>query len=172
MDFDETDNSRTTDGVGEVESPVEGDISEPAAGQVSGAVQPSGAPAGTPPGVEPRRARLAALRGRRADSTREELGDGAQSNADAVPREAARGLGIRDLAKPGAASDPIAAGRSVLARLTERLSADPSKARTAFRSALADVQRGYDALDQEIARLQAELERAHEAMRTLQRQGD
>jgi hypothetical protein len=170
MDFDETDNSSTTNGAGGVESPAEGESREPGA-ESSRAVQPAGAPA-APKDAQQRRTRLTALRGRRAEGASEDVGDGSESNADTASHRGGRGVGIRDLAKPGAANDPVAAGRSVLTRLTEHLNRDPSKSRTAFRSALAGVQRGYEALDKEIARLQAELERAQEAMRTIQRQSD
>jgi hypothetical protein len=169
MDFEEMDNASTTDDVGEADSAAAGEIGD---AQSTDAGQPSDAPRADGTNVGQRRTRLAALRGPRAKSANENLPQESDGAADAATGGSARGLGIRDLAKPGAASDPIEAGRSVLARLTKHLSEDPSKARTAFRSALASVQRGYDALDKEIARLRAELARAEEAMRTLQGPGD
>jgi len=166
MDLYEMENSSTTDNVGEAEAPPGGEATAPDAEQSSTRAETPASSAG----VAQRRTRLAALRDRRAAGTSDEQHEGSEGDSDTPSR--AGGLGIRDLAKPGAANDPIEAGRSVLARLTGRLNEDPSKSRTAFRSALATVQRGYEALDKEIARLQAELERAQEAMRTIREQGD
>jgi len=67
--------------------------------------------------------------------------------------------------------DPIAAGKKVLEQLSTRLAGSGEEKR-GMQFAIRSLQRGYEALENEAARLRHELERAHEAVRTMQRQGD
>jgi hypothetical protein len=68
--------------------------------------------------------------------------------------------------------DPIASGRKILNQLSQRLEQDQGSERKPLRAAITGITRGYDALEQEVARLQNELNLAHEAVRAVQRQSD
>ena len=67
--------------------------------------------------------------------------------------------------------DPIAAGKKVLEQLNTRLAGSGEEKR-GMQFAIRNLQRGYEALEKEVDRLRQELERAHEAVRNVQRQGD
>lgn len=70
------------------------------------------------------------------------------------------------------ANDPIAAGRKILDQLHQRMSNDTRGERKPMRTAIEGIKRGYDALEQEVARLRHELNLAHEAIRAVQGQSD
>jgi hypothetical protein len=82
-----------------------------------------------------------------------------------------RGQGGQGGGRPNADEDPIAAGKRVLEQFNARL-ADAGDDKRPMQNAMRSVTRGYEALEKEVERLRHELERAHEAIRTVQRQGD
>jgi hypothetical protein len=125
------------------------------------------------------RARLAAFRARRGEGGqgRPGGGGGGGGRAGGGRRGGGQGEGRgRLMARPeaGAAggTDPITAGRKILDRLSQRFADDTSNERQWMRSAVLGLKGGYDALEQEVARLRAELNAAHEAVRAVQRESD
>jgi hypothetical protein len=126
--------------------------------------------------------RLSALREARAGSGATGGGSGPAGRAGRPqgPR-GAQGAGRGEGAGRGGAGgagrrgspeeDPIAAGKKVLEQLSTRLAGSGEEKR-GMQFAIRSLQRGYEALENEAARLRHELERAHEAVRTMQRQGD
>jgi hypothetical protein len=178
--------------IGTAGEPAGEDMEEPKAlgvEDIPGAVAPS-AQAEKPPapegGTGALKDRLAALREQRAASGA--TGGGAAGPAGRRPGRPGRPQGQRGAqgggrgegtrAGAGAAArrgaqeeDPIAAGKKVLEQLSTRLAGSGEEKR-GMQFAIRSLQRGYEALENETARLRGELERAHEAVRTMQRQGD
>jgi hypothetical protein len=74
-------------------------------------------------------------------------------------------------ARTNADEDPIAAGKRVLEQFNSRL-ANAGEDKRGMQYAIRTIGAGYDALEKELERLRGELARAHEAIRTVQRQGD
>lgn len=164
------------------------DEGEPAAQQTAPTAQPAEA------GNE-LRDRLAAFRARRAGGAGGAGGQGAGAGRPGGGQFAGRaggglaGRGGGAAAGAGAggagraaagvervlasmANDPIAAGRKILDQLHQRMSNDTRGERKPMRTAIEGIKRGYDALEQEVAKLRHELNLAHEAIRAVQGQGD
>jgi len=183
----------------DVESAEDGDFKILGVEDIPGAVSPepteSAAPAGDSEASNELRNRLAAFRSRRLGAGAGGAGGaaagggggGGQARAGAGARmAAARGAGggegmaaaranlggAGQGAAAGAGGDPVAAGRKILTQLAQRLEQDQGSERKPLRAAITGITRGYDALEQEVARLQNELNLAHEAVRAVQRQSD
>jgi hypothetical protein len=82
-----------------------------------------------------------------------------------------RGGGGQGGPRANADEDPVAAGKRVLEQFNSRL-ANAGEDKRGMQFAIRTLGAGYEALEKEVERLRGELERAHEAIRTVQRQGD
>ena len=72
---------------------------------------------------------------------------------------------------PAPDADPIEAAKKVLAQLSTR-AANAGEEKRGLKFAIQNIQSGFQALEQEVERLNQELARAHEAVRSVQGQGD
>jgi hypothetical protein len=159
---------------------------------IPGAVSPDSveAAAGSPGAQPALNERLAAFRERRAGQQGGDPGGGGAGRRPGMGRGqgggqgmgrgggggGARGMGLRAGGgqggpAPNADEDPIAAGKRVLEQFNSRL-ANAGEDKRGMQYAIGTLSRGYEALEKEVERLRGELERAHEAIRTVQRQGD
>jgi len=189
-------NSKSADS--SAESADDGDVRILGVEDIPGAVPPptaqDNAPAGDPEASNELKSRLAAFRSRRLGAGGDSGGSGGGGGGGAQGRPgagarmaAARGGGGEGMGMAGARAnlggggggaaaagggDPIAAGRKILNQLSQRLEQDQGSERKPLRAAITGITRGYDALEQEVARLQNELNLAHEAVRAVQRQSD
>jgi hypothetical protein len=98
-------------------------------------------------------------------------GAGGGGGGPGMRARAGGGAGGGGPARAAAEQDPIAAGRKILDQLNTRL-ADAGDDKRPMQYAIQTIAKGYDALEKEVERLRGELERAHEAVRTVQREGD
>jgi hypothetical protein len=94
-----------------------------------------------------------------------------QGPAGGVGAGQGRGRGARVGGRPGAGDDPIAAAKKVLEQLNKRAETAGEEKR-GLKFAIQNIQNGFQALEKEIERLRGELARAHEAVRSVQGQGD
>jgi hypothetical protein len=73
--------------------------------------------------------------------------------------------------RAGQDEDPVTAAKRVLEQLNTRLAGSGDDKRGA-QFAIRAIQTGFETLEKEVERLRHELERAHEAVRSVQGQGD
>jgi hypothetical protein len=98
-------------------------------------------------------------------------GRGAGAGAGAGGGAGARAAGM-ERALANMSNDPIAAGRKILDQLNQRMATDARGERKPMKAAIQGITRGYEALEQEVAKLRNELNLAHEAIRAVQRESD